>query len=117
MLDHEEERRVTARHEREVNQYYQRRSFKRTVSQKELPRGDLTIRDVPNPISSLDITGDDVEDDTYILSPRAHSHGKRKGLASASGSGTRNEDVRTESHDEGSNDDDGEEEEESFDVE
>jgi hypothetical protein len=37
MSDHEEERRVKARHD--VTQYYQRRSFKRIVSRQDLLRG------------------------------------------------------------------------------
>jgi hypothetical protein len=55
---------------------------------------------------------DDVEDDTYILSPQTHPHGKGKGTAGASGSGTTRDEIEEE-------DDcaDGKEEEETFDVE
>jgi hypothetical protein len=58
-----------------------------------------------------------VEDDTYIPSSRAHSQGKGKEVADASGSGARNEDAKAESHDEGSSNDDDDEVEETFDVE
>jgi hypothetical protein len=48
-----------------------------------------------NPNNSSRSSDDDIEDDTYILSPRAHPHGK--GLASASGSGaTANEEIEEE---------------------
>jgi hypothetical protein len=60
-----------------------------------------------------------VEDDTYVLSPRAPIHGRGKGLASASGSGAAMDDEIEEEDDgdDGNDDDDGEEEEETFDVE
>jgi hypothetical protein len=83
MLDNKEERRVKERHD--VTQFYQRRSVKRTMSRQDLPRGDMTISGDPdsNANSSSD---NDIEDDTYIPSPRACTH--RKDLASASGSGS-----------------------------
>jgi hypothetical protein len=95
MSDNEEERRLKARHD--VTQYYQRRSFKRTVSRQDLPRGGMTISDVPNPNSSSDSSDDDVEDDTYIPSPWAHPHGKGKGLTSASGSEAARDEIEEES--------------------
>jgi hypothetical protein len=73
------ERRVKARHG--VTQYYQRRSFKRTTSRQNLPRGDITVSSAPdsNANSSSD---DDIEDGSYMPSPQARPHGK--GLANAS---------------------------------
>jgi hypothetical protein len=85
MLDYEEERRVKARHD--VTQFYQRRGVKRTTSRQDLPRGDMTISGDPNPSANNYSEDDDVEDDTYMPSPRARPH--EKGLASASGSGQR----------------------------
>jgi hypothetical protein len=52
---------------------------------------------------------DDVEDETYLPSPRAPHHGKGKGLASASGSGATREEIEEEAE--------GDEEGEIFDVE
>jgi hypothetical protein len=54
----------------------------------------MTIGDDPerNDNNNLD---EDVEDETYVLSPQAHPHGK--GLASSSGSGaTRDEKIEEE---------------------
>jgi hypothetical protein len=73
MSDHEDERRVKARHN--VTQYYQRRSFKRTTSQQDLPRGDMKVSSEPSPDNSNSSSDDDIEDDTYIPSPRACPHG------------------------------------------
>jgi hypothetical protein len=73
MSDHEDERRVKARHN--VTQYYQRRSFKRTTSQQDLPRGDMKVSGEPSPDNSNSSSDDDIEDDTYIPSPRACPHG------------------------------------------
>jgi hypothetical protein len=73
MSDHEDERRVKARHN--VTQYYQRRSFKRTTSQQDLPRGDMKVSGEPSPDNSNSSSEDDIEDDTYIPSPRACPHG------------------------------------------
>jgi hypothetical protein len=75
-----EERRVMARHD--MTQFYQR---KKDVSRREMPRGVMTISGDPNPDNSSSRSDDDIEDDTYMPSPRAHPHAK--GLASASGSG------------------------------
>jgi hypothetical protein len=93
------ERRVMARHK--ITQFYERR---------KLPQGDMTIGDDPD--SNDNISSDkDVEDETYVPSPRARPHGK--GLASASDSGvTRDEEIEEE--DDG---DEGEEDEKIFDVE
>jgi hypothetical protein len=44
MLYNEEERRVKARHD--VTQFYQR---KNVVSQRDLPRADMTIEENPSP--------------------------------------------------------------------
>jgi hypothetical protein len=46
MSDNEEERRVKARLDRQMGQFYKR---KRTVSQKDMPKGIMTIDDVPSP--------------------------------------------------------------------
>jgi hypothetical protein len=98
MLGHGE-RRVKARHE--ITQFYERR---------RLPRGDMTIGDDPDPNDNIS-SDEDVEDETYVPSPRACPHGK--GLVSASGSGaTKDEEI--EEQDDG---DEGEEDEEIFDVE
>jgi hypothetical protein len=97
MLGHGE-RRVKARHE--ITHFYERR---------RLSRGDMMIGDDPDPNDNNN-SDEDVEDETYVLSPRAHPHGK--GLTSASGSeATRDEEIEEE--DDGA---DGEEEEEIFDV-
>jgi hypothetical protein len=45
----------------------------------------MTISGDPNPSANSSSKDDDVEDDTYMPSPRARPHGK--GLASASSSG------------------------------
>jgi hypothetical protein len=95
-----------------VTQFYQRRKI---VSKRELPRGDMSIEGDQSPARKERSEGDDVEDDTYIPSPRAHPHGKGKGTAGASGSGTARAEIEEES--EGGAEDDGKEEEEEFDVE
>jgi hypothetical protein len=110
MSDNEEERMVKERHE--VTQYYQRRSFKGARSQQNLPRGDMMVSGAPDP-NANNSSHDDVEDDTYRPSPRAHPHGKGKGLVSASGS----EPARDEEIEEKDDGADSEEEEETFDVE
>jgi hypothetical protein len=57
-----------------------------------------------NPNNSSRSSDDDIEDDTYIPSPRACPHGK--GLASASGSGaTANEEIEEEVEEEDDADD------------
>jgi hypothetical protein len=56
---------------------------------------------------------DDLEDDTYVPSPRAPIHDRGKGLASASESGA----ARDEEIEEEVEEDDGDEEEKVFDVE
>jgi hypothetical protein len=105
-----EERRVKARHD--VTQFYQRR---KDVSRTELHRGAMTISGDPNPDNSFSSSDDDIEDDTYVPSPRAHPHGK--GLASASGSGAGRDDEIEEEAEEGADGDECEEEEDVFDVE
>jgi hypothetical protein len=61
----------------------------------------------------------DVEDDTYVPSPRAPICGRGKGLASASGSRVARDDKieEEEEDDDGNDGDDGEEGEKTFDVE
>jgi hypothetical protein len=105
-----EERRVKARHD--VTQFYQR---KKDVSRKEMPRGVMTISGDPNLDNSSSNSDDDIEDDTYVPSPRARPHGK--GVASACGSGAGRNDEIEEEAEEGADDGGGEEEEEEvFDV-
>jgi hypothetical protein len=70
MSDNEEERRMKARLDRPMKMFYKR---KLSTRQKELPRGDLTIDDVPNPSTLSDGSDEDMEDDTYIRSPQAIS--------------------------------------------
>jgi hypothetical protein len=119
MSDHEEERRLKARHD--FTQFYQRRGVKRTTSRQDLPRGDMTISGDPNPSANISSKDDHVEDDSYIPSPLAHPH--EKGLASASGSGAARDEEEIEEEEDGGNGNDGakgvddEEDEEVFDVE
>jgi hypothetical protein len=48
----------------------------------------MTIEGEPSAAREEEISkNDDVEDDTYVPSPRAPIHGRGKGLASASASG------------------------------
>jgi hypothetical protein len=75
----------------------------------------MTISGDPNPDNSFSSSNDDIEDDTYVPSPRAHPH--EKGLASASGSMAARDDEIEEEAEEGADGADGEEEEEVFDVE
>jgi hypothetical protein len=70
----------------------------------------MTIGDDPDPIDN-NSSDEDVEDETYVPSPRARPHGKE--LASASGSGA----MRDEEIEEEDDSDEGEEDEEIFDVE
>jgi hypothetical protein len=105
-----EERRVKARHD--MTQFYQR---KKDVSRREMPRGVMTISGDPNPDNSSSNSDDDIEDATYVPSPRARPHGK--GLASASGSEAGRDDEIEEEAKEWTDGDEGEEEEEVFDVE
>jgi hypothetical protein len=69
-----EERRVKSKHD--VTQFYQRM---KDVLRREMPRGVMTISDDLNPDNSFSNSDDDIEDDTYVPSPRAHSHGKGVG--------------------------------------
>jgi hypothetical protein len=109
MLDNKE-RIVKASHD--MTQFYQR---KKDVSRREMPRGVMTISGDPNPNNCSSSSDDDIEDDTYMPSPRARPYGK--GLASASGNGAGRDDEIEEETEEGADGDDGEEEEEVFDVE
>jgi hypothetical protein len=116
MSDHEKERRVKDRHD--VTQFYQRRSIKQTSSRQQMPRGDMSVSGDPSPDNSNNSSEDEVEDETYVPSPRACPHGK--GLASASSNraamGEREEEVEEGDRNDGADGDDGEEEE-VFDVE
>jgi hypothetical protein len=94
-----------------MTQFYQ---IKKNVSRREMTRGVMTISGYPNPDNSSSSSDDDIEDVTYVPSPRARPHGK--GLASAGGSGTGRDDEIEEEAEEGVDGDDGEEEEEVFDV-
>jgi hypothetical protein len=109
-MSNNEERRVKARHD--VTQFYQRR---KVVSRKEVSRGDMTISGDPNPDNSSSSSDDDIEDDTYVPSPRARPHGK--GLPSASGRMTARDDEIEEEAEKGADGTDGEEKEKVFDVE
>jgi hypothetical protein len=119
MSDHEEERRVKARHD--VTQFYQWRGVKRSTSQQDLPRGDMTINGNPNPSVNSSSKDNDVKDDTYMPSPWTHPHGK--GLTSASDSGAARDEEEIKEEEDGGNGNDGaesddeEEDEEVFDVE
>jgi hypothetical protein len=82
------------------------------MSRREMARGVMTISGDPNPDNSSSSSDDDIEDDTYVPSLRAHPHGK--GLTSASGSGAGRDDKIEEEVEEGA---DGEEEKGVFYVE
>jgi hypothetical protein len=59
------------------------------LSRREQPRADMTIEDNPSPTREEESSeDDDVEDDSYMPSPRAPIHGRGKGLASGSSSGS-----------------------------
>jgi hypothetical protein len=88
-----------------VTQFYQ---TKNDVSRREMPRGVMTISGDLNPDNSFNSSDDDIEDGTYVPSPRARPHGK--GLASASGSGARRDDKIEEEAEEAHGDEDEEEE-------
>jgi hypothetical protein len=75
----------------------------------------MTISGDPNLDNSSSSSDNDIEDDTYVRSPRSQPHGK--GLASASGSGAGGDDEIEEEAEDGANGDEGKEEEEVFDVE
>jgi hypothetical protein len=95
-----------------VTQFYQRM---KDVSRREMTRGVMTISGDPNPDNSCNSSDDDIEDDTYVPSPRARPYGKE--LASTSGSRAATDDEIKGEAKEGADGDDGEEEEEVFDVE
>jgi hypothetical protein len=110
MLNNEEERRVKARHD--VTHFYQR---KKVVSRRDLPRVDMIVDENPSLAREVESSEDeDVEDETYMPSPRVRPHGK--GFASASGSEVVM-DEEIEEEDDGADGDNGEGEEETFDVE
>jgi hypothetical protein len=74
MSNHEEEIHVKARHD--DTQFYQRRSVKQTSSRQQLPRGDMSVSGDSSPDNSNSSSEDEVEDETYVPSPRARPHGK-----------------------------------------
>jgi hypothetical protein len=80
------------------------------VSRKELPRADMTIKGVHGSAGDEDSSNEDVEDETYIPSPRAPTHRKGKGIAGTSGSGAAR-DGNEEEESERGDDNDGDEEE------
>jgi hypothetical protein len=94
-----------------VTQFYQRM---KVVSRREMPRRDMAISGDSNPDNSSSSSDDDIEDDTYVPSPRARPHGK--GLTSASGSRATKDNEIEEEAEEGTDGVDGEEED-VFDVE
>jgi hypothetical protein len=100
MLDNEEERRVKARFYQDVSQYYQRRSYKKTVSRKDLTRANMTIESAHESTREEESSDEDVEDETNISSPRAPHHGKGKSIDSASGSGVARDEEEFERGDE-----------------
>jgi hypothetical protein len=102
-----EERRVKARHE--VTQYYERR---KVVTRRELPRAGMAIEGEPSAAREEASSEDaDVEDETYVPSPRAQPHGRGMGIASGRGGGSGAAEIEEEG-----GGDEGEEEEEIFDV-
>jgi hypothetical protein len=116
MSDNEEKRLVKARLDREMSQHYHRRSYKKIVSRKALPRADMTIVGAQSSHGEEERLDEDVEDETYVPSPMALFHRKEKGLASSSGIRPTRDEV--ESEDESDNGDEGAgDEEEIFDVE
>jgi hypothetical protein len=73
-----------------------------------MPIGVMTISGDPIPDNSSSSSDDDIEDDIYVPSPRAHRHGK--GLDNVSGSRAARDDEIKEETDEGVDGDGGEEE-------
>jgi hypothetical protein len=73
MSDNEGEIRVKIRHD--VTQYYQQRSFKKTMTRGELPQADMIIEGDHDSAGEEDSSDKDVEDETYIPSLQAHPHG------------------------------------------
>jgi hypothetical protein len=74
----------------------------------------MAISGDPSPGNSTSNSDDDIEDDTYVPSLRAHPY--EKGLSSVSGSGAARDDKIEEEAEEGADGEEGEEEE-LFDVE
>jgi hypothetical protein len=87
MSDHEDERRVKARYDLDSSGQHYRKTYKRTVSKKKLPRAGMTIEGAQNSSGQEESSDEDVEDETYVASPKAPHHSKGKGLASGSRSG------------------------------
>jgi hypothetical protein len=47
------------------------------VSQRLSPRADMTVEENPSPAREVESSEDeDMEDETYMPSPRVHPHGK-----------------------------------------
>jgi hypothetical protein len=87
------------------------------MSRKELPRADMTIEGAQVSHGEEESSDEDVEDEAYVLSPRAPPHSKGKGLTSGSGSMSTTDQV--EIQEESRHEDDATQinEEETFDVE
>jgi hypothetical protein len=88
MSDREDERRVKARHDLDSSGQHYRGTYKRTMSKKKLPRAYLTIDGAQNSSCQEESSDEDIEDETYVPSPKAPHRSKGKGLASGSRSGT-----------------------------
>jgi hypothetical protein len=106
MSDREDERCVKARHDLDSSGQHYRGTYKRTMSKKKLPRAYLTIDGAQNSSRQEESSDEDVEDETYVPSPKAPHRSKGKGLASGSRSGAARNAEES-----------GDEEEELFDVE
>jgi hypothetical protein len=117
MSDNEEERRVKARLYRDVSQYYQRRSYKKTVSRKDLMRANMTIESAHESTGEEESSDKGIEDETNTSSPRAPHHGKGKSIANASGSGAARDEEEFERGDEHGDEAGHINEEDIFDVE
>jgi hypothetical protein len=102
--------------DRGMSQHYHRRSYKEIVSRKELSRADMTIVGAQSSHGEEILDGN-VEDETYVPSPRAPPHGKGKGLACASGSQSVRDEVESEDESKNGDEEANADEEEIFDVE
>jgi hypothetical protein len=102
--------------DRGMSQHYHHRSYKKIVSRKELSRADMTIVGAQSSHGE-EISDGNVEDETYVPSPRAPPHGKGKGLACASGSQSVRDEVESEDESKNGGEEASADEEEIFDVE
>jgi hypothetical protein len=117
MSNNEEKRLIKARLDREMSQHYHRRSYKKTVSRKAQPRADMTIVGAQSSHGEEESSDEDVEDETCVPSPTTPSHGKEKGLATASASRPTRDEVESEDESDNGNEGAGVDEEDIFDVE